>query len=62
MNPYESTDEIAKNSAALDAWILAIPEDQYAPCPCGCGKKFRFALKDGIEKHEKNFIDNFKKN
>lgn len=43
----------------VDAWIDAIPEDQYAPCPCGCGMKWRFAMKDGIEKHEHRFIDAF---
>lgn len=46
---------------AIDAWIDSIPENPYDICPCGCGKKWRFALKDGIEKHEKNFTDNFSK-
>jgi hypothetical protein len=41
----------------VDAWIDAIPDDQYAPCPCGCGMKWRFAIKDGIEKHEERFIN-----
>ena len=41
----------------VDAWIDAIPEDPYAPCPCGCGMKWRFAIKDGIEKHEQRFMD-----
>jgi hypothetical protein len=42
---------------AIDAWIDAIPEDAYAPCPCGCGMKWRFAVQDGIEKHEQRFIE-----
>ena len=41
----------------VDAWIDAIPDDNYAPCPCGCGMKLRYAEKDGIEKHEQRFID-----
>jgi len=42
----------------IDAWIDAIPEDKYALCPCGCGKKFKFAIQEGIEPHEQRFIDN----
>lgn len=38
-------------------WIDAIPEDPYAPCPCGCGMKWKFA-KQEAEKHEKKFIEN----
>ena len=47
-----------KNINPVDAWIDAIPEDPYALCPCGCGMKWRFALKDGIEKHEARFMAN----
>lgn len=43
----------------VDAWIDAIPENPYDLCPCGCGKKWRFALKDGIEIHEKQFIEQY---
>ena len=43
----------------VDAWIDAIPEEPYALCPCGCGMKWRFALKDGIEKHETRFMAKF---
>jgi hypothetical protein len=42
-----------------DAWIDAIPENVYDPCPCGCGKKFKFALKEDIEQHEKQFVEKF---
>lgn len=42
---------------AVDDWIEAIPDDVYAPCPCGCGMKWRFAVKDGIEKHEQRFLE-----
>ena len=44
---------------AVDAWIDAMPEDVYQPCPCGCGKKFRFAIKENLEQHEENFIKKF---
>jgi len=44
----------------VDEWIDAIPEDKYEMCPCGCGMKFRFAMKDGIGKHETAFIEKFK--
>ena len=44
-----------------DLWIDAIPEDNYAPCPCGCGKKFKF-VKEEIEIHEKQFKNNALKN
>ena len=46
---------------AFDAWIAAMPEDQYAPCPCGCGKKFRFVVRDEkvCAEHEKTFVENF---
>lgn len=47
----------------FDAWFAAIPENIYDPCPCGCSKKFKFALaedeaqfqKDGDTIHEKKF-------
>jgi hypothetical protein len=44
---------------ANDAWIDAIPEDVYQPCPCGCGKKFRYAIKENLEQYEENFIKKF---
>ena len=48
----------------VDAWIdalEAVMDDPYKPCPCGCGKKFRFAVKDGIQKHEEAFKENYRK-
>lgn len=44
----------------VDKWIDSIPENVYDPCPCGCGKKWKFALQDGIEKHEEQFRKNLK--
>lgn len=44
---------------AQDAFLMAIPDDAYDPCPCGCGKKWRFVVKGGeaeIKKHEQTFI------
>lgn len=33
---------------AQDAWINAIGDlTSYDPCPCGCGRKWRFVVKDG---------------
>ena len=43
-----------------ELWIDAIPEDPYAKCPCGCGKKFKF-VKDEIIEHEIKFKDNHMK-
>jgi hypothetical protein len=48
---------VAEPVNPVDAWIDAIPEDKYAPCPCGCGKKWRFAVVEGIEKHEQRFME-----
>jgi len=45
---------------ANDAWIAAMPEDPYELCPCGCGKKFRFAIKEGIDAHMKAFVEQYK--
>jgi len=41
---------------AVDAWLEALPRDPYGICPCGCGMKLRFAMKEGIEQHEQRFI------
>lgn len=41
---------------ATDKFIMAIPEDKYDPCPCGCGKKWRFAEKEGIDGHFETFV------
>lgn len=46
---------------AFDAWIAAMPSDEYDLCPCGCGKKFRFVVRDEkiCAEHEKTFIKNW---
>ena len=44
---------------ALDAFIGAIPDDAYAFCPCGCGTKWRYVLKEGestISRHIQQFV------
>jgi hypothetical protein len=38
----------------VDAFIDAIPESAYDPCPCGCGKKLKFIIPEA-EKHEQTF-------
>ena len=48
-----------KEKLAKDAFLMAIPDDPYLPCPCGCGKKWRFVVRGGeeeIKKHEKIFV------
>lgn len=40
----------------VDAWLDVIPEDPYAPCPCGCGKKWKF-VKAEPEEHENRFYE-----
>lgn len=44
---------------AMDAWIMAIPDNPYDPCPCGCGKKFRHAIKENPQEHQDRFIRNW---
>lgn len=55
-----------EDKIATDAWIDAIPEDPYAPCPCGCGKKWRFVMRGGndeeINAHYQRFKENLLKN
>lgn len=48
---------------AEDAWLMAMPEDVYDPCPCGCGRKFRFVAKSETQYEEchKRFVDNWLK-
>lgn len=43
---------------ADEAWIEAIPEDNYDKCPCNCGMKWKFA-KENIAEHEQTFYKNF---
>ena len=40
---------------AVDALIYALPDDPYAPCPCGCGIKCKFVCNEFAE-HEERFI------
>jgi len=46
---------------AEDAWVKAMPEEAYDPCPCGCGKAFRFIVRDEAtyNKHLENFVKKF---
>lgn len=55
MNEIE---QLQAEALANDAWIAAIPDDKYALCPCGCGKKVKFIL-DNPEPHEIQFKKNF---
>lgn len=43
---------------AEEAFIESIPDNPYAPCPCGCGKKFKF-VKDNYDEHYQRFIQNY---
>lgn len=53
------TDFLPQVTAAL---IDAIPDDHYKPCPCGCGKKWRYVVRDGeAEEHATRFCKNFQK-
>jgi len=50
--------ELQENADAVDAWIDSIPHNVYDPCPCGCGKKFKY-VKDNPELHEMLFKKKF---
>lgn len=50
-------ENIRKESLIFDRWVGSIPDDPYGLCPCGCGKKYRYAEKEGIEIHYNNFKD-----
>ena len=45
----------------VDLWIDAIGDlGPYEPCPCGCGRKWRYVVRDGekaIEECEQRFKD-----
>jgi len=44
----------------VDAFIKAIPDDPYQPCPCGCGQKWKFVKRDpNIEQHVEKFVKDF---
>ena len=48
---------------AVDALIDAIPENVYDPCPCGCGLKWRYVVKDPahLAEHEQRFYEKWSK-
>lgn len=51
------------DSEANDIAIDLIPDDPYQPCPCGCGKKWRFVTKEGeqtIQEHWDRLIAKIK--
>lgn len=55
-------DDLVYSPETTDALISAIPDNPYDPCPCGCGKKWRYVLRDGqAEQHATKFCDNFEK-
>ena len=48
-----------EGDALIGAFICAIPDDVYVFCPCGCGTKWRYILKEGestISRHIRQFI------
>ena len=49
-----------ENKTTLDKWIMAVPENAYDPCPCGCGTKMKFVIKGGEKTIEEHF-EKFKK-
>ena len=57
-NPVYSKDGKNLTGLAIDEWLSKVPDYPYAPCPCGCGKEFKFALKE-IEKHEDKFVQDY---
>jgi len=45
---------------AKDEFMFKIPDNPYDLCPCCCGKKWRFVVKDGeFEKHEAVFVNQY---
>lgn len=50
--------EAAHRREADDRWLDLIPTDVYDPCPCGCGRAWRFVEKGGeaeLKKHADAF-------
>lgn len=43
------------STGSNDAWLDALPDSMYGLCPCGCNRKLKYAIADGIEKHEAEF-------
>lgn len=46
---------------ASDLWFEKMPDNPYDPCPCGCGLKWRFVIRDEktAAEHEEKFIKDF---
>ena len=41
----------------INKFINAIPENVYDPCPCGCGKTWRYVIRDNeIDEHVERFL------
>ena len=49
-------------TAAQDAFFDAVPDTPYEPCPCGCGRKWKFVLQDHPEEHYQRFVDEWREN
>lgn len=63
MNKIILVNDLPYNPKTTDAFIDAIPENPYDLCPCGCGKKWRYVVRDNeIEQHAKTFCDQYEKN
>ena len=43
------------NEHPIDAWIMAVPDNPYDPCPCGCGKKWRYVERAGEKEIDVHF-------
>ena len=64
MDKSEYMIDFSKFQHPADAWLFALPEDPYEPCPCGCGVPFRFISRTGekeISKHFEKFVAKFHK-
>ncbi len=46
-------------SVAFEAFIEALPDDVYSLCPCACGMKVKWAMKDKTLDHQERFIQQF---
>lgn len=60
MNEYMENLKVLR---AEGIFFDACPDDVYDPCPCGCGSKLKFVLKNNAElnKHINTFISNMEK-
>jgi len=60
--PVITMNDLEYSPEVVDAWIDAIPENPYNPCPCGCGKKWRFVLTSTeVKEHMDRFAVNHEK-